>query len=149
MGNRRAMHFNSAQKSLFGWITSSVKTHTSGTQTYTLSPIESGGGATYAVKVPGRSFRTYWLEYRQPVGFDSALSAYPNNGVQVRVATPFESICSGCADDTELLDMTPGTSSTTDGTLLAGSSFHDNVTGMHISVLAATPSAATVQVSLG
>ena len=31
------------------------------------------------------------------------------NGIQIRVASPFESLCSGCADDTEFLDMTPAT----------------------------------------
>ena len=35
-------------------------------------PLELAGGTTYAVKVPTTaSNRTYWLEYRQPIGFDS------------------------------------------------------------------------------
>ena len=34
----------------------------------------------------GSANRTYWLEFRQPIGFDSALSAFPNNGAQIRVA---------------------------------------------------------------
>ncbi len=147
MGNRRAMHFNATQKAFFGWIPpSSVKTQTSGTQSYTLAPFENAGGATYAVKVPGRSFRTYWLEYRQPIGFDSALSAYPNNGVQLRVAVPFETICGGCADDTELVDMTPTTSALTDGALLTGQRYHDNVAGLTVTVGAVNAAGATVTV---
>ena len=108
MGNQRAMHFAAFQKFDFAWITTSnVATHASGVATYTLSPVESAGGTTYAVKIPARTNRTYWLEFRRPLGFDAGLSSFPNNGVQMRVASPFESICSGCSDDTELLDATP------------------------------------------
>ena len=149
MGNQRAMHFNAAQKSLLGWIgAGTVKTHSTGSATYTLSPIETAGASTYAVKIPALAKRTYWLEYRQPIGFDAALSSFPNNGVQVRVATPFESLCGGCGDDTEFLDMTPATSAFTDGALTVGSSFRDE-TGLSISVLAATPSSVTVNVGWG
>ena len=61
MGNQRAMHFNAAQKSLLNWIpASSVKTHASGSANYTLSPIEQGGAAVYAVKIPtANPSRTY------------------------------------------------------------------------------------------
>src|ERR1700682_214252 len=57
MGNNsntnEQMHFNAMQKAALNWIpASSVVTHTSGTATYTLSPLESGGQATYAVKIP-------------------------------------------------------------------------------------------------
>ena len=88
MGNQRAMHYNAMQKSKLGWIPSTtVKTHTGGSATYTLSPLELAGGATYAVKIPtAASNRTYWLEFRQPIGFDSPLSGFPNNGAQIRVA---------------------------------------------------------------
>ncbi len=129
MGNQSAMHYNAAQKLDLGWIPAgSVVTHGTGTVTYTLSPLESAGGTTYAVKVPtAASNRTYWLEYRQPIGFDAGLSGYPNNGAQVRVASPFETLCSGCdvySNDTQLLDMTPGTGSFTDAALVAGTVVH-------------------------
>ena len=150
MGNQRAMHFSAAQKALLNWLPAGgVATHAGGTQTYTLSPLESAGGTTYAVKVQAAANRTYWLEYRQPIGFDSALSGFPNNGAQVRVATPFESLCSGCFDDTEFLDFTPATTAFTDGTLPAGQSFTDSTYGITFNVLAATPTALTVQIASG
>ena len=148
MGNNRAMHPNAAQKLDLGWIApGTVKTHTAGRTTYTLTPIESAGGATYAVKIPAASNRTYWLEYRQPIGFDAALSSFPNNGAQFRVASPFESICSGCADDTEFLDMTPATAAFTDGALVLGQSYTDAFYGFAVSVTSATPTALTVDVA--
>jgi hypothetical protein len=150
MGNQRAMHFAAFQKFDFAWITASnVATHASGVATYTLSPFESAGGTTYAVKIPARTNRTYWLEFRRPLGFDAGLSSFPNNGVQMRVASPFESICGGCSDDTELLDATPLTSALTDGTLLAGKAYADWDTGYTVSVLAASSTSAQVQVASG
>lgn len=151
MGNQRAMHFDATQKSLLGWIPSAaVATHGTGTATYVLSPIETGSGSLYAVKIPAATKRTYWLEYRQPIGFDAFLGGYPNNGAQIRVASPFETLCSGCdpySDDTQLLDMTPGTTQLTDGSLVAGSSYTDPDYGFTINVLSATAGALTVQVS--
>ncbi len=150
MGNQRAMHFNAMQKSRLGWIpASSVKTHSSGSANYTLSPLETGGAATYAVKIPtANTSRTYWLEFRQPIGFDAPLASYPTNGVQVRVASPFEWL-SG-ADDTEIVDMTPGSAGGFgDSVLVVGQSYLDSTNGVNIIVTGATASAVTVSVSKG
>src|ERR1700694_5214743 len=150
MGNNstpgQQMHFNAAQKSILNWIpASSVATHTSGTVAYALGPLESAGQSTYAVKIPVAADpnRTYWIEYRQPLGFDSGIAAYPTSGAQIRVAYPFDFPCTGanCGDDTELLDMTPGTPGNFyDGTLIAGQSYSDATYGLNIIVLSATAS---------
>jgi hypothetical protein len=151
MGNSSTMHFNAAQKSILQWIPgTSVKTHTTGTATYTLSPIESGGGGSYAIKIPAAANRTYWVEYRQPIGFDGpGLGAFvfPSNGAQIRVSSPFEST-SG-ADDTQLLDMTPGTGSFVDAALLAGQSYTDTTYGITITVGSASPTSLDVTVAVG
>lgn len=154
MGNQRAMHYNAMQKSKLSWIApTTVQTFGGGSATYTLTPIEVAGGTTYAVKVPTTSAnRTYWIEFRQPIGFDSPLSAFPNNGAQIRVSSPFETYCPGCDawnDDTELLDMTPGTSAFTDAALVAGQTFTDSTYGINITVLSASASAMTVRVASG
>jgi hypothetical protein len=154
MGNQRAMHYNAMQKAKLAWIPStSVKTHAGGSATYTLSPLETGGAATYAVKIPtAASNRTYWLEFRQPIGFDSPLAAFNSNGAQIRVSYPFETMCSGCtsnSDDTELLDMTPSTTSFNDATLPVGQTFSDPTYGINVTVLSASASALTVQVGTG
>ncbi len=123
MGNSGySMHYNAAQKLALGWIpASSVRTHTTGTAGYDLDPLELPGGALYAVKIPtANPNRTYWLEYRQPTGFDAGLANYPHNGVQVRVAYPFEFFAN---DDTELLDMVGSGAAT--GTLIDGKLFED------------------------
>jgi hypothetical protein len=151
MGNVRTMHFNAMQKSVLNWIpATSVQTQSSGTATYTLSPLESPGQTTYAVKIPASTKRTYWIEFRQPIGFDAALSGLPNLGAQVRVSAPFDYPCSSCGgDDTEFLDMTPATGNNfNDGTLLAGLSYTDSSNGINISVVSASATALAVQVTV-
>ncbi len=156
MGNNSSlnqqMHFNAMQKSHLGWIPpTSVVTQTSGTKTYSLSPIEAGGQSTYAVEIPlppppASPIRTYWIEYRQPIGFDSALSGYPNLGAIVHVAYPFE-YTSG-ADDTEILDMVPGNGGNFyDAALLVGQTYTDTTYNVSITVNSATASALSVTVT--
>jgi hypothetical protein len=153
MGNQHAMHFNARQKSILNWIpAASVKTHTSGSASYTLTPIETAGGSTYAIKIPtSSSSRTYWIEYRQPLGFDSpsnpaANFSWPNNGAQIRVSSPFE--FSAGSDDTEIVDMatvTPGNFA--DAALLVGQNYLDSTYGINITVTGASASALTVNVT--
>ena len=135
MGNVYPGHFNAMQKSALNWLPSgSVKTHSSGTASYTLFPLESAGQSTYAVKIPAAANRTYWIEYRQPIGFDSSM--YSSNGAQIRVASPFEFPCTSCGgDDTQVLDMTLGTPGTfTDAALLQGQSYVDSQYGITVNV---------------
>ena len=152
MGNVYPGHFNAMQKSKLNWLPAgSVKTHSSGTASYTLSPLESPGQATYAVKIPAASNRTYWIEYRQPIGFDGGFSS---NGAQVRVASPFEFPCTNCgADDTEMLDMSLGTPANFgDGALLPGQSYTDSQNGITLNVTSVVPGSngsLTLSVSIG
>ena len=154
MGTARMMHYNAMQKSKLGWIPASgVKTQTSGTVTHRLAPLEIGATAQYAVRVPAMSGRTYWIEYRQPVGYDAVLASLPNNGVQVRVATPFEYNCSGCttlSNDTQIVDLTPQSSASDFETaaLLVGRRFRDPQGGVVIEVVAANASYADVMVTV-
>ena len=154
MGNQRAMHFTAQQKRKLNWISAAtVPVHAAGSASYSLTPIESPGGSNYAIRIPTvSSYRTYWVEFRQPIGFDSALAAYPNNGAQIRVSSPFETLCPGCdsfSNDSELLDMTPETTTFTDSALVVGQSFVDATYGITISVISAAADRLSVQVSTG
>ena len=96
MGNQRAMHYNAMQKSKLAWIPStSVRTHTGGSATYTLSPLEvARRDDVRSQDSDGGSNRTYWLEFRQPIGFDSPAGGLPQQRradprlVSVRDAVP-------------------------------------------------------------
>jgi len=137
MGNKAMMHYDSNQKAKLGWLASSaVATHTGGTSNYTLYPFEASGGTTYAVKIAAASSRTYWLEYRQPLGFDASSTG----GVQFRVAAPFAS--SSGSDDTQIFNSGFGMAG-----LPVGSTYTDATYGISVTVLSASPSGATIQVS--
>jgi hypothetical protein len=143
MGYQNPGHFDAAQKSLLGWFTATqIKTHGSATATYTLSPIETAGQALYAVKIPtSNPKRTYWVEFRQQIGFDN-FPGYPyqDGGAQIRLAKPFE-VVSGL-DDTELLDMTPLTFDESDAAQTPSlPPFVDSSTGVTVEVISVVPGA--------
>ncbi|HEY7943035.1 MAG TPA: FG-GAP-like repeat-containing protein [Casimicrobiaceae bacterium] len=151
MGNISGMHFNAFQKNALAWIPASgVATHAGGSASYTLSPLESPGGAKYAIKVAAGPNRTYWIEYRQPIGFDSGIATANANGAQVRVARPTETVCSTCdsfSDDTELLDMSTATSTFSDAVLPNGSRFVDAFYGVAVDVTSQSPTSLGVKIT--
>ena len=67
--------------------------------------------------------------------------------MQFRVETPFESICSGCADDTEFLDMTPATAAFTDGALVVGQNYVDTQHGITVTAVSQGAGGLTVTVA--
>lgn len=146
MGQTRAAHFSALHKQDLGYFSAGqVKTHAGGTVTYTLSPYETAGGSTYAVVVPASATRNYWIEWRQPIGFDAALTSGVTNGALLHIGPPSDYAgCESC-----LLDMTPATTGFTDGALPVGATYFDATTGTMISVLSKTATALTVQVSTG
>ena len=99
------------------------------------------------INLGGIANLTYLPHDGEAIGFDSGLSSYPNNGAQIRVESPFESICGGCADDTEFLDMTPASSAFTDGALVVGQSFVDTAKGITFSTIAQAGGLLTVSVA--
>ncbi len=143
MGNARAAHFSAVHKGTLGYFgATEVKTHAGGSATYTIAALETPGGATFAVKVPASARRTYWLEWRQPIGFDASVAIGSTNGTRVHLGYPNDYGCDSC-----ILDMTPATTAFTDGALPVGQSYFDAQSNATISVLAQSATALTVQVT--
>lgn len=144
MGNSRGHHFVAPHKVQLGYLASSeYRVHGAGTATYTLAPYETPGGTTYAIKIPASPTRTYWLEWRQPVGFDASAGTGITAGALVHGGAPFEWSCGTC-----LLDMTPVTgSSFDDAALPVGRTFTDATANVSLSVLASTATSLTVSVT--
>jgi PKD domain/Gametolysin peptidase M11 len=137
-------HMNAYFKYSLGWLTgSSVATQSLGTMTYTLSPLESSSG-TRAVQLTTTAGRTYWLEFRQGIGFDAGLSTNANvsNGVLVHLGP-------SAAGGADLLDMTPATSTFGDAALTVSNSFTDAAASMVVTVLSKTGSTLSVEVRFG
>ena len=146
MGNSRAGHFNAQFKDTFGWLPAgSVKVFGGGSATYTIGALEAAGQSTYAVRIPttGTSpTRTYWVEWRSRTGFDAGEPATIVNGGLIRIAP-------SSVGGTDLLDMTPATSTFDDAELDAPLAFNDPQTGLTITTLSKTASSITIRVDYG
>jgi hypothetical protein len=93
--------FSAIQQYQLGWLTGRILDVPPGGGTFWLDPIEVAWGTHVLRLVDGAA--TLWLEYRQPIGVDSAL--YPGHaGVLIRRQLPDQGLKSF------LLDMTPETS---------------------------------------
>ena len=147
MGNSQARHFPAYMKNNLGYFPAgTVATHSSGSTTYTLSPIEVAGGALYAVKVPiAETGRTYWLESRQPIGFDSTMSGNPIHGTLMRLGPGYPAYsCNTC-----LLDMTPEVDQFGNAALAVGESYFDAESELRITTLSEDGTSLVVQVEIG
>ena len=90
--------------------------------------------------------RTYWLEYRQPIGFDSTMSGNPVNGALMHLSPGYPGFsCGSC-----LLDMTPlSGNGFADAALEVGQTYFDAEAELRISPLSADSSGLVVQVEVG
>ena len=142
MGNSRAAHFNAYQKSVIDWMPAgSIATHASGAADFDLSPYEGTTG-TRAVKIPTTA-RTYWLEWRQPIGFDSGIGTGGTGG-------PLLHIGPSRVSGSDLLDGTPATGGNFgDGAIPVGQSFVDAVSSLVVTTVSKTASTLRVHVQFG
>ena len=152
-------HFNTFQKERLGWlnygISPPILTATS-SGTFQIGPYEAQDGTLKALKVlkstgsSGNSY--YYVEFRQPLGFDSFLSSstYSNvrNGVVIHIASPAD------ANSSDIVDMTPNSSTSStndwfDPALDLGQTFTDSAAGVTIATTSLSSTGATVQVNFG
>ena len=148
MGATRG-HYNAFQKERLGWLAASQITSVSSSGTYALEPYESLTGGVKALKVlksvDASGKRTYYyVEFRQPIGYDAFMTGSPGmtNGVSIHTGSET------AGNTTYLLDMTPETASWYDPALAAGRTFTDETAGVSIATLTAGPSGATVSITV-
>jgi hypothetical protein len=142
-------HFNAAQKERLGWLgygASPPITTVQSTGVYTIDPYESMGSAPKALKVLSSAGDWYYVEYRQPIGFDASTvtgNLNVRNGVVVHLMDGTN------ANGIYLLDMTPATSAWTDPALGVNQSFVDVAGGITISPQWTDGTNAGVNITLG
>jgi PKD domain-containing protein/gametolysin peptidase M11 len=144
MGNANRQ-FNAFSKYQLGWLPGAgdVATRSSGSGTYTLSPLEASSGLRAVQVVTGGASGTYWIEFRQASsGFDAGLPVNVTTGALIHVGPS--------ADwGTDLLDMTTGTATFGDAALDVGKTFVDSAGGVSIKTLSQSGATVTVQVQFG
>lgn len=133
MGNAGANnHFNAVQKELLGWLNYGSSPPITTVQTsgvYTLDPYESPGSNPKALKVKMPSGDYYYVEYRQPIGFDAPAIS---NNTNVKSGLLVHWWMGQSGNGIYLLDMTPSTDSWSDPALDVGGSFTDAASGIGI-----------------
>jgi PKD repeat protein len=144
-----ARQFNAYSKQYLAWLPAgTLKVLSSGSSTVVLSPLESPTGATRAVELQTASGPTYWLEWRQAIGFDSGLGSNSNvmNGLLVHIGP-------SAVGGTDLLDMTPdgSTSNATfgDAALTVGNTYTDISNGLAVTPVVINGSTLTVNIQYG
>jgi M6 family metalloprotease-like protein len=154
----RMLSLPAPQREFLGWFSAGEEVEVASDGDYTIQNYETTSLVPKVLKIPkardaaGNVTEWYYLEYRQPIGFDYVVNT-PTihelgvpNGILVRM---------GFADASRnaistLLDMTPG--STPSGldifkpALQLGSSYSDPVAGVSFGMLSRTAKATTIRV---
>jgi hypothetical protein len=145
-------HFNGFSKERLGWLASSnlINVTTAGNFTLKPSSVQSTGGKVLKIANGVDSSgapRYYYVEYRQPQGFDAQITARGVvdasnvfNGVAIHQASPSN------GNSSQLLDMTAGSNfvDMKDAALTGGRSFSDS--GMTLTTQSTDASQALVTV---
>jgi hypothetical protein len=149
-------HFNALHKEKAGWFQPGELLETSGPGVFELTPMSVPGGLK-ALKIPIAGGLHYYVEYRQPRGYDrSVLDFFKDtfgfglstmNGAVIHTDLFFNTL--SVITDTQLLDLTPGGSADTQrdaahAVLRPGEVFEDAGNGVVIGVIAATSETLTL-----
>ncbi len=153
MGNQASFNLTAPHKFGLGFIPlSDIQTVTSN-GTYSIAPLSASSGVrTLKIRRPETS-QDYYLEYRQPNGQDTGISANATRGIAINLWSPswwaqaYGDIYS--ADGFNyMLDLTPGSGGGFgDGTLSDGGTFTDSTNGITVTQLSHNSSSATVSVA--
>jgi uncharacterized protein YjdB len=153
MGHFTTAHFNAFQKERLGWLnygSSLPITTVTSSGTYTLTPYETGSGVKALKMVqstdPSTGLHTwYYLEYRQLIGFDSALSVYPTSVTGVVIHSGAEEN----GNSSLLLNTNPQDASFATAALQPGETFTDTGAYVSITTKSADANGATVDIEIG
>ncbi|MDR3492252.1 MAG: NEW3 domain-containing protein [Gammaproteobacteria bacterium] len=156
MGNKTASHFAAAQKESLGWLDyASVPPITTALTSgiYKIEPYETYSFGVKAIRVPKVTPTTtseyYYVEYRQPIGYDAQLAGRGNltQGVLIR-----RGIRGGTGGGSYLLNMVQTDTSFNSAALTPGNTFSDPSApnnGVNITLVSADTTGATIAVNYG
>ncbi|HHY0575568.1 TPA: Ig-like domain-containing protein [Vibrio parahaemolyticus] len=147
-------HFNAFNKEQLGWIKPSEQEVITVTNsgTYSLEPYETApAGAAKGLRIKRGTDAVsgqplwYYIEYRQPIGFDSFLEGQTT----ITDGVVFHAVTGDDLSSVQLLDMTPNSvnSDLIDAALIAGNTYEDTEAGITITTEWADSSGASVHVS--
>ena len=112
---------------------------------FNVAPLEQKSTQIQSLRIPIDTANAYYVEFRQPFGFDnfSSSSAVVNGVLITRGPISYSTIARPV-----LLDMVPSTSSFTDASLRVGQTFTDTASGISVRLNSISPTAANVTVDV-
>ena len=133
------------RKEYLGWLGEKTLKQISESGLYTLEPIEIAGDGLKAIKIQRKRNDFLYVEYRQPIGFDTVIGRNSNvfEGALLHVRKP-----DGDARRSALIDPTPPGDISTSA-LLPGMIFQDPASGAVVSTVSRTPRSLTLRVTAG
>lgn len=147
MGNS-LKHMSTFHKGRLNWYQTDNTNTVTQSGVYTIDMIEKPSTGIKALRIPkdvsstGSITKYYYLEYRNPFGFDNfASTSNVSNGISIRIAPPYTSVT-----QTLLIDATPSTTSFGDPALTLNKSFTDSAKGITVKTIGIATSSATVEV---
>lgn len=150
-----AGHYNAFQKERLGWLgygSSPAITQALGSGVFELDPFSVTGTRPKALKLLKSTNVTtgaktyYYLEYRQPMGFDSVFSRITSNNLARGIVVHTGSTATG--NSSQLLNMNPANTSWYQAALNPGQSFEDPTAGVGFRLRDATSGGATLEVNI-
>jgi hypothetical protein len=138
-------HVSAYQKEKLGFLEANNVRTVTATGSFDLAPLEQKATGLQVLRFPiAGTSDVYYVEYRQPFGFDGFRTTDPvSNGVLIhRITIPSRGVL-----QTKLIDAVPGTASFTDAALGVGKTFTDPTAKVSFTLTARTATAATVQVA--
>ena len=118
-------HFNTRYKRLLDWLTDANVQTVTADGTYRIyaqdTPTQNG---IHTLKIKKDATKNYWVEFRQTLAGNSL------NGALLRWDYASQNY-----RETQLLDMTPSSSTTSDAPLMIGQSFYDSAAQIRITVV--------------
>ena len=152
-----AAHFNAFQKEQLGWLGAGISppltTVQAGAGQYSIGNLEAVRSATPRALKIANALNTcnapaptewYYVEKREAVGFDAFIG---NQATTIGSSVIVHRVTGGDPDSSQLLDMTPATTTWHDIGLTNGSAFTDPATGLVIQPVAVGAGYASVNVS--
>jgi len=149
MGATTSYHMNVFHKGALGWLASGNTKDVTADGVYSLYPVEQPTSYAQTIRIPRKYVNNspsdyYYLEFRQPYGFDDfSASNAKATGISIRVAPSY--VYKG--SHSYLLDATtPAITSFTDAQLKVGSTFTDPTRKVSITLLSTVGGVAQVLV---
>ncbi|MEJ7861052.1 MAG: FG-GAP-like repeat-containing protein [Pyrinomonadaceae bacterium] len=148
-GASQITHFNAEYKRRLNWLTEANVQTVASSGLYSIFPFDgiNSPNGIHALKIRRDANKNYWIETRQLFSATPTLT----NAAFVRWDYNFILTGSQIERQTQLLDMTPATSSLADSPLQIGQTFADNANGITITVVGkgnTTPESLDVRVEI-